>query len=695
MAAVAAAIAGALAVPTARADDPPPPDTSAWKCEQCPFSQGYTASGDVGAIYADGANAASGHYTGMDHAGTYIDADAQGAWRDSAGAFVNYDLQNLGLPDRDGFIQAGQAGQYSVAVAYDGQPTRVFDDTVSPFRSIATGQLALPSNWVAASTTGAMTQLGSSLAPAKIEFDRRTVSLLGQYFLASSWTLYADFRHQEKEGTGLTSAAFLTEAVQLPVPIDYVTDAFDVGANWAGRLASLRIVYTGSWFKDDTDSLSFANPFLPIVPGSTQGLLSLPPGNELQQVAASGDLRLPLFQATTLTYGFSYGWLGQDATLLPVSSLPGASMLGQSSLLGEVRLPHYNVALSSRPLSRLYVRGSANYDARIDDVQTLAIPYIVTDTYPGGTALTPRYGEERTRLAGSADYRFFSWLRAGVAGQFLDIHYSPGQVLTWMNDRRSWGYFTVTPDSTFSLSLKIGNGDRKVSGLNTAAEPPTENPYLVPYDYAPRDRNFYSLLASWSMTATLTYTAQGGWIDDAYRLSGLGLQEVRERDLSNTLTWIPTEKVSMYVDSDYQRIASAQNGSIGAGAPSWYLTDSDWFWTVGAGGKWSFRDRWDLGVDYVHAPSRDDDSILSGGASTADDFPENRTKLDSLWANLTYHWTKALNVRLRFGHERYDSSDWALDGVGPATIPTVLSMGEQPYRYRVNIVQLSAQYRLD
>jgi hypothetical protein len=57
--------------------------------------------------------------------------------------------------------------------------------------------------------------------------------------------------------------------------------------------------YTGSWFEDKTDSLTFANPYSPIVQGSTQGQLSLPPSNTLQQLNATGNVQLPW--ATTLT----------------------------------------------------------------------------------------------------------------------------------------------------------------------------------------------------------------------------------------------------------------------------------------------------------------------------------------------------------------------------------------------------------
>ena len=138
-----------------------------------------------------------------------------------------------------------------------------------------------------------MSALGASLAPVNIESDRRTVALLARYFASPSWTVFGEFRHQEHDGTDLTSGSFLTEAVQLPQPFDYVTNSFEAGAAWAGRKASFRLSYTGSWFEDDYDSITFANPYLPIVPGSTQGQLATPPGNTLQQVTATGNVQLP------------------------------------------------------------------------------------------------------------------------------------------------------------------------------------------------------------------------------------------------------------------------------------------------------------------------------------------------------------------------------------------------------------------
>ena len=52
-------------------------------------------------------------------------------------------------------------------------------------------------------------------------------------------------------------------------------------------------------------------------------------------------------------------------------------------------------------------------------------------------------------------------------------------------------------------------------------------------------------------------------------------------------------------------------------------------------------------------------------------------------------------MNFSFTHENYNSSDWALDGVGPSTIPNLLALGLQPYRDNVNLFGLSVRYQFD
>ncbi len=650
----------AVAEPTAASatSDTAAVDTSSWSCSQCPFLKGSEGDATGGAFYASGANAKFGQYTGINHTGAYVDADGSGQWRDADGNFAQADLERLGLASRNGAVEAGHEGRYDLRLAYDGQPDDLYD---------------------------------SAQAPLKVETERRTTSLLGRYFASPEWTLFGGVGHQEKDGNALTSASFLTQAQQLSEPIDYVTNSIDAGAGWSGRDAGLRVTYTGSWFQDHHEAFVFANPYPPIVPGSTSGALAEAPGNILQQVAATGNWRMPWF-ASTLSYTASLGSLRQDAAFLPISTLAGAGGIpGANSLDGEVHLSHYALALTSRPLSKLFLRGSAAYDGRDDSTRPLAVPTIVTDTFGGGTVLTPRYGEDRTRFDGSADVSPWRIFRVGVGGEFLYTHYAPGQVLTHTQDVESWFHVTVNPLAALNLAFKYGNGLRKVSPLDDAALPGGESGLVRDYNYAGRDRVFSTLTASWAATATLSWSVEGALTKDDYRSSPLGLQGLHEQRLATTVTWTPRETLSAYVDAGYQRLFTAQNGASGVATSPWVVADTEKFWNLNVGARWVPQARWTLTLDYLLAPSTGDVDSSLGGASQA--FPQNWTKLESSRLGTTYQWTPALQLRFFFTHETYNSRDWQLAGVGPGTIPGLIAFGIQPYVDNVNVVGLALRYQ--
>jgi MtrB/PioB family decaheme-associated outer membrane protein len=662
-------------------------DPGSWKCEQCPFQQGYDTQTEVGVLYASGANAYFGRYTGVDHTGAYAVASASGQARSDDGSYADYDLEQLGLASREGYVEGGREGRYDLRVSYDGQPSRLYDTGSTPYQ-FSGANLTLPASWVTAASTQGMSALNGSLSPVRIESDRRTVALLARYFASSSWTMFGEFRRQEHDGTGMTSASFLTEAVQLPQPFDYVTDSFETGIAWAGRKASFRLSYTGSWFQDDSDSLTFANPYSPIVPGSTQGQLSLPPSNTLQQLNVSGNLQLPW--ATTLTYGASLSTLKQNAAFLPISTLPGQTPAQPDSLDGDVHLSHYSLGLATRPLPKLSLRGNAVYDGRDDKTSPLELAYIVTDTFPGGTALTPRYSEDHAHLDGGADYALVRWLRIGVGGKLDEIHYGPGQVVNWTQDAQSWGRATITPIAPFSITVKYGDALRKASSFDAAALPAGENPLIREYNYAPRDRVFSSLTGAWSISPAFTWSIEGSLTKDDYRSSPLGLQSTHEQRLSSTLTWSPEDTLSAYIDAGYERLFNLQNGSTGDATTPWLATDTDRFWNAGLGARWVPQVRWTVTADYLLAPSYDNNESIVGGIQQA--FPQNWTKLASTHLGVGYQWTAAAQIHFRYVREQYNSSDWALTGLGPSTVPNLLAFGVQPYRDGVNTFSLSVRY---
>jgi len=294
-------------------------------------------------------------------------------------------------------------------------------------------------------------------------------------------------------------------------------------------------------------------------------------------------------------------------------------------------------------------------------------------------------------LDGGADYSWAHWLRIGVGGKFIDNHYGPGQVFTNTQETQSWGRATITPIAAVRLTLKIGNGLRKASSFNAAALPPNENPLLRAYDYAPRDRVFSTVTGSWTVTSTLTWTVEGFLAKDDYRSSPLGLQSAHEQRGSTTLAWNPRETLSAYLDAGYQRLFNLQAGNTGLAIAPWSATDTERFWNAGVGGRWVPQERWTVTVDYLLAPSYGDINSVAGGLAQA--FPQNYSKLNTTRLEISYRWTPATQIRFRYTRETYHSSDWALGGVGPSTVPNLLALGIDPYRDNVNLFGLTIRYQ--
>jgi hypothetical protein len=202
---------------------------------------------------------------------------------------------------------------------------------------------------------------------------------------------------------------------------------------------------------------------------------------------------------------------------------------------------------------------------------------------------------------------------------------------------------------------------------------------------------FSTFTGAWSITPAITWSIEESLAKDDYRSSPLGLQATHEQRLSSTFTWAPRDTLSAYIDAGYERLFNLQNGSTGGNTTPWLAGDTDRFWNVGVGGRWVPQARWTVTLDYLLAPSYDNNETTVGGVQQA--FPQNWTKLDSTRLGVSYQWTAATQVRFRYTREQYNSSDWSINGVGPSTVPNLLALGVQPYRDSVNVFALTVRYQ--
>jgi len=229
------------------------------KCTQCPFAPGLFGRRGARAAQAPAARTRpSGAIRASITAVHTPMPPPPGSIATNDGSYANYELDRLGLASRDGYVEADAKGRYEPASELRRQPNILYD----------TGATHVPgecspwdaAGWVSAGGTAGMGLLGTSLAPVTIESETPHVALLGRYFASPSWTVFGEFAararwqrtHRRKlpDRGGATGAAIRSTSRTLWRP----------GVAWAGRKASVRVSYLGSWFDDDYSSAYFRKP---------------------------------------------------------------------------------------------------------------------------------------------------------------------------------------------------------------------------------------------------------------------------------------------------------------------------------------------------------------------------------------------------------------------------------------------------
>ena len=69
-----------------------------------------------------------------------------------------------------------------------------------------------------------------------------------------------DYRHEDRDGTGLHAGAFITLSTILPEPIDYATDEIDAKVSYLLDKGQVDLAYYGSFFNSQDPGLLKKEP---------------------------------------------------------------------------------------------------------------------------------------------------------------------------------------------------------------------------------------------------------------------------------------------------------------------------------------------------------------------------------------------------------------------------------------------------
>lgn len=668
-------------------------DTSEWQCEFCPFASGHEADVDVGASYVSDDAARFGNANGYDEAGTYLDLGGKGQYAND-GYQLNWFAEDLGLDSRVLEIDAGRQGRYGFYVGYDELPYRLFDTTSTVYTASAPDLLTLPAGWVSDTQTSGFTNLATSLVPQNIESDRKTFSAGGRYLTGSNLRFFADYRRQERDGVDIVSGANYTQASLLPRMLDFETDLVDLGVGYSNGPFNVSLAWFGSFFTNNVNSLTWENAFTS-PPGEEQRRMAQEPDNDFQQVTLSASYRFDTY-ATVIAFSAATGQGTQDEALLPYTINPNivAAALPRTSLDGKVDTSNYVLTLTANPLPKARVKIAYRYDERDNQTAQVEWSRVIVDSFASGeTELNTPYSFKRASLNASGSYDLFDDLRvtAGYDRTELDRDF---QEVAEQTEDSGWGRIDWRAADWLEIDARGGASNRDVDSYDTSiAIGLGQNPLLRKYNLAFRYREFGELTASASSAnLPVTVSLSALWADDSYSRSTIGMTDGTTTHWNIDLSWAASARTSVYVFGGEETIEADQAASETFSDPDWFANHEDNFLNLGGGIQ--VNELWgntSLRLDYTttEGETRIDMTTSDTGQSQ---FPTIDSTLDSLRMTLNHRRSEKLELDLTLRYESFQTNDWAINGVEPDTIPTVLSLGANPYDYDVWVLGLSFRY---
>jgi MtrB/PioB family decaheme-associated outer membrane protein len=671
-------------------------DTTQWKCTSCPYPKGTSGTVDAGVGYVTDSSEKFGDYTGLDKKGAFAILDGAVSRRGNDGYWADLWAADLGLDNRRLFGRAGREGLYSLDIGYAQIPRHLTEGARTPFLGAGGAVQTLPPGFPAADTTSM--PLGSTLRSLDTGYDYRRFDLGGNYLAGGPWSLRLSFRHDERDGTKPTAGSFFSSAAQLVAPVHEKTDQAELAVGYATRLVQATVGYQFSSFRNDNASLTWTNPFFPVVPGATTGQLALAPDNQFHQIR--GTVGYDISPTMRVTAHAAYGRMTQDDGYLPATQNavlgPTVPALPRQSLDGKVDTFNGGVKLTATPMAGLRLTGSYDRDVRDNDTPRDAYPVVITDMLLPGTTRenTPfSWTIDRFKLLGDYTSDKLPAAMRITGGVEYDMRDRTYQEVVTTREWTLWGKLAARPGENLATWLRLEHSWRDNSTYGTSAwlDSP-DNPLLRKFNLADRRRNAIEARLDYTINAKVSVGLSGELTDDDYDDTALGLVSARSGNLAADIAFAISETTNGRAWLQTQQIRSKQTGSEAFSAPDWTGRVKDTLDVLGFGIKHTApENKYEVGADLTFSRARSDVSVDNGTGIPG--FPDAKTRIDSLKLYGAYRINDKMSIAGSYAYEHYDSDDWRYDDIAPATLPNFLALGNKAPHYSLSVFRVALRYR--
>ena len=669
-------------------------DTSKWKCEACPYPKtGISGEVELGAGGVKGDRAAYGaDYNGLNGKRTFAVANGSLHARSDNGYAADVEAKDLGLDSRSLAARAGQQGLWGLSLGYSEIPHKLEAAGASPFLGVGGDRLTLPAGYPAAST--ASMPLGTTLQPVDLGTQRKRLDLGASWDIARAFSTSVKLRHDVRDGTQRLGASFFNTTSQLAAPVDQTTDQLEAAVSYNTPRLFATLAYQASAFRNGPESVTWNNPFFPVLAGADRGQMAAAPDNQFHQVMASGGYALT--PQVRVSGDIAAGRMTQDAAFVAATLNPTlAASVPANSLQGKVDTFTAHLNLSATPVQGLRLTASVWRDQRDNRTPVYTMPALATDLflYPGSRRNAP-FSVKQSHFKASGDWRATETLRVG-AGYDRDERVRSYQAAVRTTEDTLWTRASWQVLDNWSVSGRLSHAERTHSpyGSVTYGISPQNSLLRLP-NLAERKRNTTGLRTDIGVTEKISLALFADLSDDRYSDATIGLQRARSTTSGMELAIAVAEQSQLYLFIQDDQGRSRQAGSEAFSVPDWTGRLIDSTQVAGFGVKHQMLGgRLELGGDAVFTRSRSRSSVDSVAVTGGPAYPVARDARDSTKLYATYKLDDKMSISARWWYEEQHMADWHLDGIAPGSVGSLLALGELAPSYRVHVLSLALRYR--
>jgi MtrB/PioB family decaheme-associated outer membrane protein len=704
-------------------------------------STNITGEVGLGGVYTDGRkdSAKAEEYRDLSNGPS---GDLKLKYDDKAtGDYATLNSENIDREDQKTVISGGRYGQYKYEFSYNQTPHRFAYGAETIYSGVGHGNLTLPDS-VKTDLSGAKSQadlvnrlnnlMTTEGRDVNLEILRKTGKLKMEYDGYKPYTFRLDISSEDRDGKrpGMGSFGF-GNVVELVEPVNYNTSQARLSGDYTTKGFYFAANYYLSVFQNDTNTLSYDNPFkltdstspsaytnptfvngAYVNNGAARGVVALAPDN-LYHGASVTTAISDLPWKTHVNLAGSWGWMLQDDNLLPYTSntaikgidgtrtfdASNAANLPVESPNASVSTSLYSLGATSHPISWLDASAKYRYYNYNNNMDQITFPgfALVDSTWQSESVTTQPTSYNKQNAGVDLGVKLQKNTRLGLLYNYASTHRENREVA---NQSENTIGTSIDHRLNDLLNLKASyEKSYRHAGNYDFTKPfggedmPGQLPLLRKYYEASRDMDSVHFLSTVTPNEKLDVTGGFLYANSNFDKSVFGLLDDRSYQLSADADYAGTSWMTLKPSYSYEHHNGSQAarqwnpGTLGdpyvvdtgiSSNSNWNADTEDIIHTIGAGATFTFIPKklfFDLNYAYVIAKGNVNFKSPVGTAlNDANAFdPGSFDQVDNSTAHrvnpsLRYKITKAVTVSLGYLWERYTFHDF--EGIGYSAVPT-------------------------